>query len=587
MNRNSELVQRVRRRTDDDTGMTLIELMIAMFVLAVAVMAIAATAATSLQSVRVARDRDLATSAASAALEAARAIPFEELGLNDDNIFTGDSLITSGEFAHDGSSFEALVITNAGIEPYICDPTTATGGCWFEYDTFGDRHHVATYVTWYDDPSVTGTRNGKRVTVIAEWTDEGTTRTVRQSTIVAESTRGVGIPDFFVTPTDRSSDVAQGQAICFNHLLENFGVEDSYDLWFSKPSGASADPARVDTQTIRITYQGSSEQKGWLAHAWMGDDAHAQAESWKDAWNNAADDSKPAPSADYMREKDADKPLEGPIESGGALGSVPKDASTELAICYKPSSSNPSTVGDVAVLTPLVRSQFWTTLVGSPETSPAGDDGVIDLEHTLTTVAQTQAIYLDDDDEGETDPDGGVGATPFSYDDVVPPTRTLPDFGDDFDSDVPGYGLRKPSNNDGINGDIAVWEDVQEVEGVTFRTATVRIWTSWRDAILFGSTQQQDLALRTRLCVSDGSGNCIKDGDGNPIVAVGDVAYTHDTAGWVLQEITAAFSTDQTVAGGLKLEIECRSGTRERDQNCHLAFDTATFPARIDLSSGG
>lgn len=588
--------------------MTLIELMVAIFILAVAILAIAGTAASSIQSVRVSRDRDVATSAASGAIEAARAIEFERLALNSSNSFTGDARVTGSPptFAHDESNYEPLAVSSSGaIAPYTCTPADP-GACtstWFDgYGAFSSRHTVSIYVTDYDDPTIAGSRDGRRITAIASWRDSGVTRTVRQSTIVAEATRGVGVPDFTVEPSDLSSTVPEGRAICFvDHLLQNFGVPDTYDLWFVGPDGANPS-VRQDDKTVKIFTQGGSTPKAIYAHAWLGPNAHAEAESWKDSWNVTRDYSDLTLSGDYMRNIDGggpyDDPLEGPVISG-SLTQVATDSTVELAICYRPVSDNAKPLsGSTFEIQGLVRSQFWDSLVGNNNTSPAGSEGVRDVTHSLAVTGLVKAIYLDDHWTNESGTPEPVEQQPFLFDDVLPPDRTLGDYGIDYDNvvtttqDVPGFGLLKPSNNGGTGQTLRWVDSDSDVQPAEFTKARVTLWTSWKDAILFASTEKQDLAFRLRACVSDASGVC----SGPPVEATPLTAapyyacslgncYLHEVAGWFKHELVIDFGTVQKVTEGFKLEFQCTSGTRTRDQDCHVAFDTATFPARIDLGN--
>jgi type II secretory pathway pseudopilin PulG len=66
---------------DDEDGLGLIEVMVATFILGVALLALASVGTTSLVSLRVTRDREQATNAASAAIEAARSRDFSGLAL--------------------------------------------------------------------------------------------------------------------------------------------------------------------------------------------------------------------------------------------------------------------------------------------------------------------------------------------------------------------------------------------------------------------------------------------------------------------------------------------------------------------------
>ena len=435
------------------------------------------------------------------------------------------------------------------------------------------------------------------MTAVVTWRDAGASpeREVRQSTIVAESTRGVGIPDFQLDPFDMSATVAPGNAVCFTHVLTNFGVPDNFDLWFErmtliKANGdeqpAITDPFLVDDRTVRIPYIASdSSDKAWLAHAWMGPDAWTQANAWRRSFNNDPNAGLPG---DFMRDVDADPPLEGPIDAG-LLTTVEKDEDTQFAVCYRPfEPDKPPSEGTTHIHRPLVRSQMWASLVGFPDTSTQDENGVLGLTHTIEVSSQERGIYLVGSDPHE----NGVaqGEPPFTFDDLLPPARTLPDFAHDYDppgEEIPGFGLRRPANSQ-VSGDTLVdWIDNDDDVSLPFSEIEVRLWTSWQDAILFGSTQQKDLDLLVSVCILEELQDPTSCRSGTEQDA--EISYVHDVAGWRQHSVTLTWPEQQTVgilAGeALRLRIACTSsGGGDRPQDCHLAFDTEAFASRLEVS---
>lgn len=578
----------VRSRTGvyrDESGMTLIEVLVAVFILSVAILAVASTATMAVKTIRTSRDRDLATQGASAALEAARGIPYDSLSLDTTNVFTGDSLVSGGTFAHDGTDAEPLIVTSGGIAPYRCDASNAAS-CWFDFDAFAELHEVRTYVTWFDDDdsvdsdgdgTKTNDRDARRVTVIASWETAGGTKSVRQSTIVAETGRGVGIPDFVISPTTQTSPVPSGKALCLNHVLENFGVIDSYDLWYTTPANGSvsqvASTTGASAPSLKVVFKDSGgASKTWYVHGWLGGTAWDDAAAWRDAFNNGT---KPAAvGTSYMGQTDGDPPVDSPV-------SVPKDGKAELAICYEPAedTTRPSPP-DTVTLQPLIRSEFWTSLVGNPPTSSAGDTGVTAIEHTISVTSTSASVYLHADD--------ATAGSPYTFSASAPTASSLPDFGPtdpttpDFDvSDgTPGYGTRKPSAASDPSQTLVEWTDNDGDVTHPYTRVDVRLWTSWEDAIRFGSTSQKDLAFDLTVCIADASRVCQR---GSQTVSR---TYTHQTAGWVAQDFTFTYSTTHSVGSGeyLLLRFDCKSGTRDRDGNCHVAFGSTGFPATLKLS---
>lgn len=575
-------------RSDDD-GMTLVELMFALFILAVAVLSLAAIAGSTVRTVRLSRDRDEATAATSAALEAARGFAFDELALADNNVFTGDDLVSSGTFAHDDGQFEPLVLSTSGIDPYVCTPEAAAS-CWFEFTAYSTLDSVATYITWYDDdPTVDsdadGTadndRDAKRVTAIATWTDG---RTVRQSTIVAQASRGLGTPDFVIRPQSHGTATAprpfrEGEGFCLEHELENFGADDSYDFWMEGTDVTGITPA---TDNLSLKFQSG---KRWVVRAWLGgapddpDGAWDEARTWQEAFN---DDPSHIPSGDthLMENTDgADAALE-------SADTVAKDEIVQLAVCYQPgkNTEKPSPPEQYEVF-PLFRSQLSVVLNETTGEPSSGQDGVVAVAHHFEVSSTVSSVFLDDHDE--LDDGTETEETPFSFDRNLPPDRTLLSYdATDYDTGIPGFGLLKPSNDPESSGQTLVWIDNDaDVGEVEFDVAVLTIWTSWDEAIEFGNTQQRDMTFEVRVCATDSQGEtCPTTGAG-----VVQKTYTHDVAGWVRHTIGGdgvVFDFDTAQAGQwLRLEFQCLSGSREdKDVDCHVAFDTQTFPAQLDVS---
>jgi hypothetical protein len=87
--------------------------------------------------------------------------------------------------------------------------------------------NVATYVT---DPQDTDAIY-KRVTVVASWTVAGKSRTRQVSSLVAETTRGLPIPVFKLTPLGGTSQsVNAGADAAFGFELTNQGAPDRWNL---------------------------------------------------------------------------------------------------------------------------------------------------------------------------------------------------------------------------------------------------------------------------------------------------------------------------------------------------------------------
>lgn len=205
-------MRRYRRAFEDEEGISLVELMMAAFIIAVALVALAGVTASSITSLRVSRSRQMAVDASSAALEQARALDYEQValpvGATSDTTFGGENIV----FSHQGSvSHEST----AGV---------------------GNEITVTTYVTWVVQDGLP--QAARRVTTVATWTDGGQTRTLSESTIVAQAERGLPVPNFGVQPPAASKTTAPGSSstdTCpsetrIDHTLTNVGASDSYEV---------------------------------------------------------------------------------------------------------------------------------------------------------------------------------------------------------------------------------------------------------------------------------------------------------------------------------------------------------------------
>jgi hypothetical protein len=156
----------------DESGVTLVEVMVAIFLLATAMMAMSQVATSGLLSLRDATDRTAAISLATQSLEASRQLPWESLQLE--------------ATAHAARCGQMITIADDGsvTEPAVCHATDAVGDVapfWGDIDGF----EIETYVT-----AIADFPNARRVTAVVEWGQGSQIRTVRSSTVIAQVSRG-------------------------------------------------------------------------------------------------------------------------------------------------------------------------------------------------------------------------------------------------------------------------------------------------------------------------------------------------------------------------------------------------------------
>jgi Tfp pilus assembly protein PilV len=202
-----------RPRPGDESGLGLVEVMVAVLILTVALTALAQVMMSAMVSVRESRLHQQATAAANRALEEARTIPFESLAMR-----TGHATIPGATYDPDGAGPLAA-------EPVIHATTGGVVGAAFHGATNGVR--VATYVSG----PVAGTTAGRRVTVEASWTRaRGVAGTLRLATVVTSLDRGLPAPDFEVNPLERASQGPPGARTCYAHTIRNRGFADRHTL---------------------------------------------------------------------------------------------------------------------------------------------------------------------------------------------------------------------------------------------------------------------------------------------------------------------------------------------------------------------
>jgi type II secretory pathway pseudopilin PulG len=200
------------RDLTDESGLGLIEVMIAILLLAVGLMAVASVGFSSLRAMSDSQSRQIATAMATESLEVARSHRYATLAMN-----TSDPGVPA-QFDHESGTAEA---PGTG-EDVIATPSGSVTGA-IHARTEGS-FELNTFVTQPEDH---GTR---RVTAIVAYAGPGgAAREVRFTTLIAEASRGLGQPDFDVGPPARTLEVPRDVGeVCFQHTLQNRGARDRY-----------------------------------------------------------------------------------------------------------------------------------------------------------------------------------------------------------------------------------------------------------------------------------------------------------------------------------------------------------------------
>lgn len=142
----------------------------------------------SFKTITLARQRHAAAEIASARLEHLRSIPYDDIALesqpvqstdpdNPDSFVSGSSYDVTGE----GNVEELIVAPDTGAVLHLEDPVTV-GATVME---------IYQYATWVDDPSIEGTQDLKRVTVVVKYKAPavtGVTKILRASSLFTPGT---------------------------------------------------------------------------------------------------------------------------------------------------------------------------------------------------------------------------------------------------------------------------------------------------------------------------------------------------------------------------------------------------------------
>ncbi len=193
-------------RARGETGMTLIELVVAMTLLSLVMTALFASIGVSLKAVQLARARQVAEAAANKRLEELRDVDYPQLALasmpvesgdseNPDYFVSGTSYDVTGE-----SDFEPMIVETSPPGPVAHIESPVTVG--------GTTLDVYQYVTWVDDPDISGTENLRRVTIVVLYHNvavKGTSHILRESMVFTPGSVTLGSSASTTTTTTSPS----------------------------------------------------------------------------------------------------------------------------------------------------------------------------------------------------------------------------------------------------------------------------------------------------------------------------------------------------------------------------------------------
>jgi len=224
---------RVAARED---GFSLIEAVASILIVMIFMGASAATLISGYRAVRQTKYFQQGTALGNRAIEETRDISYDALGMLNTDL-AGDAEIVGcaalgvGSFYVPGPALdcERIVSSDGNVEITNHIDTQTVEGKVFT---------IRRYVTWVDSETQGGPEEDyKRMSVVVEWDDNGTTDSFETSTFVSRARRGLPVPEFELTPASQNKQVEQGQTATFAHSIENLGIVDAYDIEMPVPAG--------------------------------------------------------------------------------------------------------------------------------------------------------------------------------------------------------------------------------------------------------------------------------------------------------------------------------------------------------------
>lgn len=277
-----------RRRRSGEDGFGLVEIISSLAIIFVGFFGLASAIGSSARMVTQGGQRQIATNEASALLEDLRNVPYASVALSTQPAHLADATnpdfyVDDGglgyDYDHDGT-FEDLIVDTAGgqvthVGQVVVEPTSLT---------------VYQYVTWVDDPSITGTHDYKRVTAVAVYpaSTPGRANSVQVSALLTEgsiaiggvtlgATQGSAAPTASPTPSPSSTaGVCNGEGVAPSGsltILSGTGAQIGYTASTTATLSLSASdpctPIEYQLSNDNITYA------GWTTY-----DAGAPTASW-------------------------------------------------------------------------------------------------------------------------------------------------------------------------------------------------------------------------------------------------------------------------------------------------------------------
>lgn len=211
----------VRARTADDSGVTLVEVLVALTIASGVFLSLAFVSIAGVKGLLLARQTQLAGDMLNQAVEKVRALDFSDVALvTGDTTLASDPRIVSGTF-DPGTGAEPVVYVGTGtLSPHAMTET----------------HNNTTYQLYEYITQPAGLPGTRRLTVVVTWTSQGNTHSRQESTMVTATRRGLPLPRFLLAFSSPSA-LSRGAYTyaTYGMRLKNYGARDSWNI--AGPSG--------------------------------------------------------------------------------------------------------------------------------------------------------------------------------------------------------------------------------------------------------------------------------------------------------------------------------------------------------------
>lgn len=540
-----------------EEGLGLVELMVSIFILGVALIALAGVSMSSLHSLRITRDRERATNIASSTLEDVRARSWGDIALD---ATAADVAALSG-CATNGETL---------VDDAVADPVA--------YTSTKDDYDITTVVSWVDDDCNSPDQANqlvKRVVTTVTWSDQNTERSVVEETLIAESERGLPVPEFQITPIEATipfdyAEVIAGDASnpakqCFRHQLRNLGADDRYDWELLKVVGEGTPPFKASGTARYKTPNGDWEVDAWFQYP------------------AAASESDPADVTS------GDAPVQ--FNDGTDANFRPEEdelvESREIAnvwVCYYAIGGSGIADG----------TEFQTQLVFH---SRFDENQTVNLFHTVTVGIEATPLYLFDQNDDQ-DHDRDTANNPNI--EVYPPYPMGPEDGQNNSEENLGTTLHDWDQELDPDSQPGVWltNDHDAVSSDVYTLA-------WHEQVASDTTLKPEMSLRLYVSTDAGLDGVIDPGDGDTYqqqeidfriqrladdestvletIQTGRIVWTQNANGWLEQTVSidAGSTTNFSADEFLRLEIRC---DEDSDASCHVAYDNTTYASALTVT---